>query len=135
MTQFSIDTPSYNQRRYSKPWIARLDFSVKSQGEYQWGEWIGSHYTGSAGTLVINATEGDIVAEGQRDGRGSGGYTIYYQVRNGELVKLADKAEAYKVATAPKPEAPADPYGLTSKSLDDLQALLVAIQTEIATRQ
>jgi hypothetical protein len=98
-----INTHSYNARRYSKPWIAKVDFSTNPKGEFEWGTWIGQFNggNGSSGTLIIDANEGDIVAKGQKDFRGNNGGTDYYQVRNGELVYLeGGKAEAYKLATA-----------------------------------
>lgn len=100
-TQITINTGSYNQRRYSKPWIARVTFDAAGKAEFAWGEWIGDHRTGSEGTLVIEASEGDIIARGQKDFRQpKNSAPRYYQVRNGELAELAGKAEAYKLATA-----------------------------------
>lgn len=39
--KISIETGSYNERRYGKPWIARVNFSGSKQGDFQWGDWIG----------------------------------------------------------------------------------------------
>lgn len=101
MTRIEINTNSYNQRRYSKPWIAIVDFSVDPHGEYKWGTWIGDHSNGSEGLLLIDAEEGDIIARGQKDFRQPrNSAPTYYQVVNGELVEIASRAAAYKLATA-----------------------------------
>jgi hypothetical protein len=100
-TKIEIKTGSYNQRRYSKPWIAIVDFSIDPRGEFKWGTWVGDHSTGSEGLLVIDANEGDIIAMGQKDFRQPrNSAPTYYQVRDGKLVELASRAEAYKIATA-----------------------------------
>lgn len=98
-TKIEIKTNSYNQRRYGKPWIARVSFDTDPKGTYTWGSWVGDSREGTEGLLVIEANEGDIIAKGQKDFRGSNGGSTYYQVRNGELVELTNKAEAYKLAT------------------------------------
>lgn len=100
-TRITVKTESYNQRRFGKPWIARVTFDAAGKAEYTWGEWIGDHRTGSEGLLVINADEGDIIARGQKDFR-QPKYSVhrFYQVRDGKLVKLASKVEAYKLAAA-----------------------------------
>ena len=61
------NTGSYNERRYGKPWIAKVDFSANPQGEFLWGQWIGD--PGDAGMLEIQAEKGDIIARGQKDFR------------------------------------------------------------------
>jgi hypothetical protein len=99
-TKITINTQAYNQRRYSKPWIARVDFSTNPKGDFSWGAWVGDSRTGSDGLLVIEANEGDIIAHGRKDFRGNNGYTTYSQVRNGELVELSGKVEAYQLAVA-----------------------------------
>jgi len=101
--KIEIKTTSYNQLRYSKPWIAVVDFSQTPKGDYKWGDWVGDHKKGSAGLLVIDANDGDIIAQGQKDFRQpKNSAPIYYQVRNGELVELSGKAEAYQLAMAAK---------------------------------
>lgn len=67
------ETGSYNDRRYGRPWIARLDFS-KNPGkpEYVFGDWLGS--PGRSGELGIDVEAGDVIATGQKDHRkGRGG--------------------------------------------------------------
>jgi hypothetical protein len=60
-----IETPVYNERRYGRPWIARVDFSSSLRGEFLFGEWLGRH--GYTGELYVEAEPGDIVARGQKD--------------------------------------------------------------------
>jgi hypothetical protein len=33
--KMEIETAAYNERRYSKPWIAKVDVSKKLSGEFQ----------------------------------------------------------------------------------------------------
>jgi hypothetical protein len=65
--KISIETSPYNDRRYSAPWIARVDFSTNNQGEFKWGEFIGDR--GAAGLLEVEAEPGDVIARGQKDHR------------------------------------------------------------------
>lgn len=105
-TQIKVKTGSYNQRRYGKPWIARVDFSATPKGDFQWGDWVGDHRNGSDGLLLIAADDGDIVAIGQKDFRNSkNSAPEWYQVRDGKLHSLTGKAEAYKLATTTPQEA------------------------------
>ena len=69
----AIDTPSYNARRFSKPWIARVSLDDSRLNYSEWGTWIGSSSgsVGSDGRLELNADVGAVVAHGQRDGRGN----------------------------------------------------------------
>lgn len=65
------DTSSYNERRYGKPWIAKLDFTKPGKPEYAFGHWLGQ--PGAAGELSIEVEPGDVIATGQKDlrkGRG-----------------------------------------------------------------
>lgn len=98
-TKITLKTDSYNQRRYSKPWIAVVDFSKSPKGDFAWGSWVGDARTGSDGLLVISAEENSIIAHGQKDFRGNNGGTTYAQVRNAQLVELSGKVEAYQLAT------------------------------------
>lgn len=99
-TKIQINTVSYNQRRYSKPWIAKVDFSKNPKGEFIWGSWVGDAREGSEGLLVIEANEGEIIAHGQKDFRGNNTHTTYCQVRDGKLVELSGKVEAYQLSIA-----------------------------------
>lgn len=94
----TIKYGAYNHRRYSKPWIARVDFAATPKGQFTWGDAVGDSSSGVI--LVIDAEEGQIVAYGQKDFRGSNSETVYCQVRNGKLTELRGKAEAYQLAVA-----------------------------------
>jgi hypothetical protein len=101
MHKIQRDTPAYNQRRYSRPWIARVDFASNPNGEYHWGEWVGDHRNGSEGTLVIDAETGDIIATGQKDFRQPRNSSPDWWVvsSDGKLCSLEGKQAAYKLAT------------------------------------
>ena len=99
-----FNTGEYNERRYGKPWIAKVDFSTSPKGEYEWGTWVGT--PGSNGILVIDADNGDIIARGQKDYRKPRNSTYrFYQLINGELVELDGKAAAYKAYQETKGQA------------------------------
>jgi len=95
--KIEIETPSYNHRRYGKPWAAIVTFD-SCAGEFNWGSWIGS--PGEEGILQIECQPGDIVARGQKDTRGPGANSApsFYVVTNdGELERLPSRAAAYKL--------------------------------------
>lgn len=101
--QISIDTSSYNDRRYSRPWIARVDFAADPQGKFLWGQWIGQ--PGESGILMVDAEPGQIVARGQKDFRKPrNSATDWYQVgSDGSLICLErGKSEAYKLSQTQK---------------------------------
>lgn len=102
--KISVKTNSYNQRRYGKPWIANVKFSLDNpHGVYQWGTWLGSHNTGSDGELIIDANEGDIVASGQKDFRNPKNTKVwYYHVEDGKLILLPGKSTAYHLSVDQK---------------------------------
>lgn len=118
MTTITIDTASYNQRRYGKPWIAKVDFAADPKGNFEFGDWSGDHYNGGAGVLTIDAEPGDIIATGQKDNRQArNSAPDYYLVQtDGQLATLGDKGAAYKhylahkdQSAAPAAEAAIDP--------------------------
>ena len=67
--KITIETNTYNHRRYGKPWIAVVDFAGNAKGDFAWGDWTGDHFNGGAGVLSIVANPGDIIARGQKDNR------------------------------------------------------------------
>ena len=92
--KIEIETQSYNARRYSKPYIATVDFA-DPKGTVEWGQWVGS--PGEAGILLIDAEAGDILMTGQRDGRGNRGGPEYRQVNvDGSRTSELTRAEAFK---------------------------------------
>ena len=94
----TIETSSYNHRRYGKPWIAKVDFSQSTKGDFAWGDWTGDHYNGGEGVLSINANSGDIIAKGQKDFRKprNSAPDFFVVEANGALDMLGDKGAAYK---------------------------------------
>lgn len=107
-----IKTTHYTPKRYSIPWIARVDFSKSDKGEFVWGNWIGDASIGSDGLLVVDVEDRDIVATGQKDSKGKQTTVDYYQVVGKDLVHLAGKLEAYELVRKQQacPES-ADNYG------------------------
>lgn len=61
------DTSSYNNRRYGKPWIAKIQLKGNDL-KFRFGSWIGD--PGSEGVLILDDMEpGDFFARGQKDFR------------------------------------------------------------------
>ncbi len=88
---------SFNERRYSNPWVAivasngKIDFSKKVGG------YTGGYGKGEAGTLYVeNPVEGQVYAYGQKDYRGNNGGYWYVQYKNGEFVDV-EKTDLIKV--------------------------------------
>ena len=111
--EIQISTSMYNQRRYGRPWIARVTFEIKKTGDYHWGEWIGDARNGSAGILVISAQPGDVVARGQRDTRKirNSAPEWYIVSEAGTLEPIEGAADAYRhylhhqaIAPVPAPD-------------------------------
>ncbi len=98
MPEIRIETNSYNQRRYGKPWIAKVDFSESRKGDFTWGDWTGDHYNGGEGILTIYANIGDIIAEGQKDFRKprNSAPEFSFVDTDGTLTFIGDKGAAYK---------------------------------------
>jgi len=95
------ETSSYNQRRYGRPWIAKV---VIKDGtlSYQWGQWIGDHSNGSEGLLVLtDVTPGTVYAQGQRDTRTLANSAPEFFVLGADgSDKYISKSEAYKLLIA-----------------------------------
>lgn len=90
-----ISTGSYNDRRYGKPWIAKVTFET-SQGAFRWGDWVGQ--PGDSGLLLLDAEPGDVVARGQKDFRKpKNSAPEWYVVTDGGTLQSVSKAEAYKM--------------------------------------
>jgi len=87
-----IETDTYNEKRYSRPWIAYVRFET-AKGEFEFGDFIGEH--GYEGLLkLINIKVGDIVARGQKDYRKPrNSAPTYYIVENekGDLKEISKK--------------------------------------------
>lgn len=106
--EITIETSIYNQRRYGKPWIAIVDFSNSTKGDFSWGDWTGDHYNGGEGVLSINAKPGDIIAQGQKDFRkpANSAPDFFVVTADGDLEDIGDKGQAYKYYLEHKDAAP-----------------------------
>ena len=90
--RYSIEFGSYNQRRYSRPWIVRVaSWPVGGRPELQWGEYIGDD---SGGEVEILAAPGDIIRSGQKDGRGNGTENSWYIAQTDGTLLATTAAEA-----------------------------------------
>ena len=91
-----LETPSYNERRYGKPWIAKITF-VDKKPTYEFGSWVGK--PGCPGLLILeNVNAGQIIAKGQKDNRkANGSENNLYVVNDDGTRRLVDKLEAYKI--------------------------------------
>jgi hypothetical protein len=95
--KIQIETRSYNDRRYGKPYIATIDFTADPRGVATWGTWVGS--PGEDGLLIIDAEPGDILMIGQKDFRGRNSAPEYRQVLpDGSRSEVMTKAAAFKAA-------------------------------------
>jgi hypothetical protein len=66
MPRVFVTFPSYNPRRYSKPWIAKVtDWPIGKNPTLAFGATINL-------TAEVDAAPGDVVRWGQKDGRGRG---------------------------------------------------------------
>lgn len=96
------DTSSYNDRRYSKPWIAKLSLSG-NELKFNFGTWCGD--AGSEGVLILDNVEiGDYIARGQKDFRQPrNSAPDYYKVIDAVgNTESATKPEAYKALASKK---------------------------------
>lgn len=105
-------TTEYDSHRYSRPWIARVDFSKSPHGVYIWGDWIGEDSrsgVGKPGVLTIQAHVGDVIAVGQKDYHGKVPCSDYGLVQpDGNVKWCDDKGEAYRLwSELRKAQAPA----------------------------
>ena len=90
--QVEIQTDIYNEKRYGKPWIAKVEFEENGKANYNFGHFVGQK--GEVGTLILeDVFPGDIVARGQKDHRAARAKSPTYFIinPNGELERLADK--------------------------------------------
>jgi len=106
--EITIETSAYNQRRYSKPWIAIVNFNNSTKGYFSWGNWTGDHYNGGEGVLSIAAKPGDIIAQGQKDFRkpANSAPDFFVVTANGEREDIGDKGQAYKYYLEHKDASP-----------------------------
>lgn len=86
---------SYNERRFGKPWIARVTaWPVGDKPALEFGGFMGQ--PGQAGDTEIMARPGDIIRSGQKDFRGSKTDNDWYVVQPDGSLKAVTQAEARK---------------------------------------
>lgn len=126
--KIQIETGIYNERRYGKPWIAKVEF-VGGKSEFKFGAWIGSH--GSSGILEIQAEPGDVIARGQKDNRGNPRNSApdYYIIDVDGVLRDTDKPAAYRHYESRKSAQP-DSVALMSER-DRLLKRLAEIDTQL----
>ena len=97
----NVQFGSYNQRRYSRPWIAKVTaWEVGKAPELDFGDFVGDD---GGGTAEVKAIPGDVVRYGQRDYRGNGTTKQYGIVQpDGSVANCSDEeaAEAFRANAA-----------------------------------
>ena len=110
MAKIVIATDTYNEKRYSRPYIGLCDPQAKPTS---WGKWLGTD--GRAGELSLDVPDLGpcIIIRGQKDFRGNNGSPQYSIAIDGKLEDdwTSDKMNAvqrYRAAlqaqSTPKPE-------------------------------
>lgn len=88
----SLHFDRYNDRRYSKPWIATIaSWPVGGRAELIFGAYLG---TANGGDVEIAAKIGDIIRAGQKDHRGNTGRNEWYVVEADGSLRMIDEVEA-----------------------------------------
>ena len=83
-TKIEIATTHYNEKRYGKPWIARVAFDG-AKPIFDFISWCGE--AGCTGEFEFEATVGEVFCRGQKDmrkGRANMEYMIYTGQKNDE---------------------------------------------------
>lgn len=113
---------SYNQRRYSRPWIAKItSWPIGGKPEVQWGGYCGDD---GGGEVEIEAMPGDIIRTGQKDHRGGNTDASWYIVQANGSLSSTDAADARKAFDARMADKAIEhpPMDLSAISDDDLIA-------------
>jgi hypothetical protein len=85
---------SYNDRRYGKPWGARITFPDGIRPKYDFaGHWDGT-------SVVINAEAGEVLAFGQKDHRGKHHENRWYIVQADGTLEETTEPQARRYLTA-----------------------------------
>lgn len=83
---------SFNFRRYSNPWVAKVSRSGKVDFSERIGGYTGGYNKGEAGELYVNEPqEGQVYAFGQKDYRGNNGgyeYTVFQDGKFDFIAKI-----------------------------------------------
>jgi hypothetical protein len=96
--EISIETSSYNERRYGRPWIAVVSLDASRKEVFNFGTWLGSQ--GCAGLLMVKAQPMDVIAKGQHDYRKvrNSAARYGYVDNNGEIEWCSSKIQAFRAA-------------------------------------
>lgn len=124
--RITIKYGSYNKRRYSRPWIAKVtSWPVGGRPELLWGGYVGDD---NGGECEIEAEEGDILKSGQKDGRGNGGSNDFYHVEEGKAVCVTDTfaRQLWQESIAPASLGKAEPI-LDAPSAEKYQESIAVI--------
>jgi hypothetical protein len=111
---------NYNQRRYGRPWIARITgWPVGGKPEIVWGSYVGDD---GGGEVEIEAISGDIVRTGQKDYRGNNTDASWYIVQPDGSLSSCTAAEARQAwdaqqAAAATANPPTDLAGISDIDL------------------
>jgi hypothetical protein len=93
--RIAVEFGSYNQRRYSKPWISKVTaWAVGKSPDVEFGGYIGDDNGGEA---EIMAKVGDIIRYGQKDGRGNNTESLWAVVEEGGTLRKVTMIEARKL--------------------------------------
>lgn len=93
--RIAIKFGQYNERRYGKPWIAKvISWAVGGQPELDWGGFIGDTW---GGECEIEAEPGDIIRYGQKDHRGNKTDNNWGVVNSEGIIKGITPVEARKL--------------------------------------
>jgi hypothetical protein len=93
--EIKFEFASYNSRRYTKPWGAKITFDkMKPEYDFSCARYFGDD---NGGEVIVDCEPGDIVAVGQKDGRNPrNSERRWYIVSEGGDAKDTDQSEAYK---------------------------------------
>jgi len=108
--RIEFEYEGYNSRRFGKPWGAVVKFEgAKMVYDFSVGSFLGDSSRG--GKVYIKCEPGDIIATGQRDGRGGSSTNDLYIVQDDGTLKKADKVSALEHWESRKePESPLAKY-------------------------
>ena len=98
----SIETPVYDAKRFSKPWILRAYYSTEKNRiglDRNYGEWLAIDgkpgVKGERGRLEIEIEPGDVIARGRKDHEQRLSTTRYSRVEeDGGMVEITAAAAA-----------------------------------------
>ena len=99
--RYSESYGSYNARRYSRPWIAKITaWPVGGRPELAFGSYLGNHDGTSqvtGGEVEIMAFPGSILRSGQKDSRGNGGSNDWWEAMPDGSMRSIGQGEARKL--------------------------------------